>query len=289
MAGRIHGGECTGAGSGPGGLASEGTVRVMPIALPLLAVMLALLASPPSVDPVPSPETRSHDAGWRGRSWLDQHEDGVAFLTTSTHPQGADVVLLGDSITQSFGGEGRDTGQPGRAALESALPGVLVANQGISGDRTQHLLWRLEHGALAGRSPGVVAIMIGTNNLPHDTGAEIGAGVIEVVRTVRRVAPDSLVLLIAIPPRGASPDDRENPMRRRGEIANTLARHHASTDPSVVWVDPWAALLDADGRPRDGFLAGDAVHLGPDGYRLWAEVLAAHLPNPLEDSPETSP
>jgi beta-glucosidase len=131
--------------------------------------------------------------------------------------------------------------------------------------------------------------MIGTNNLPHDTGAEIGAGIIEVVRTVRRLAPESSVLLIAMPPRGASPDDRENPMRRRGEIANTLARHHARTDPSVVWVDPWAALLDADGRPRDGFLAGDAVHLGPDGYRLWAAALAAHLPNLLEDPTETSP
>ncbi len=252
----------------------------------MIAAVAALHAPPVTLDPVPSPETRSHPAGWRGRSWLDQHQDGVAFLQRSDHPRGADLVLLGDSITQSFGGEGRDTGQPGREALSSALPEVLVANQGISGDRTQHLLWRLEHGALAGRSPNVVAIMIGTNNLPYDAGAEIGAGVIELVRTVRELAPDSTILLHAIPPRGASPED---PMRRRGAIANALARSHADTDPAVIWVDPWAALLDDRGRPRAGLLAGDAVHLGPDGYRLWAETLATHVPRPVARPSELTP
>lgn len=237
---------------------------------PLLACLMLTAVPPASLTPAASPETRSHPAGWQGRSWQDQHEDGVAFLRESDHPRGADLVLLGDSITQSFGGEGRQTGQPGRTALVAALPGLVIANQGISGDRTQHLRWRLEHDALAGRAPRFVAVMIGTNNLPHDSGAEIGAGVIEVVRTIRRVAPDSTVLLHAIPPRGAEPDD---PMRRRRDVANTLARSFAATDPAVVWVDPWESLLDVDGRPIPGLMSNDAVHLGLFGYSLWAHHL----------------
>ena len=234
---------------------------------------------PETVQPVPSSETRSRPAGWGSRSWRDQHEDGRRFLRESTHPQGADLVLLGDSITQSFGGEGRQTGQPGRTALVTALPDLVVANQGISGDRTQHLLWRLENGALAGRNPGFVAVMIGTNNLPHDGGDEISAGMIEVVRAVRRIAPSTVVLLHAIPPRGTEPDD---PMRGRAALANAQARSFAETDPKIVWIDPWPSLLDETGRPRPGFMAGDAVHFGPKGYTLWATRLQEVVRKPRD-------
>ncbi len=158
---------------------------------------------------------------------------------------------------------------------------MIVANQGISGDRTQHLAWRLEQGALAGREPEFIAVMIGTNNLPHDAGAEIGAGIVEVVRTVRRLAPSSTVLLHAIPPRGAEPDD---PMRERRRIANALARSHADSDPNVTWLDPWPSLLDENRRPRAGYMAGDAVHFGPKGFELWAtrlrEALRPSQPGP---------
>ena len=263
-----------------------------PLLAPLTLVMLTTLFSlrpatqeaeapppPETVRPVPSSETRSRAAGWGDRSWRDQHEDGRRFLRESGHPNGADLVLLGDSITQSFGGEGRRTGQPGRTALVTALPDLVVANQGISGDRTQHLLWRLENGALAGRNPGFVAVMIGTNNLPHDEGAEIGAGMIEVVRAVRRIAPSSVVLLHAIPPRGTEPDD---PMRGRAALANAQARSFAETDPRIVWIDPWPSLLDENDRPRPGFMAGDAVHFGPKGYTLWATRLQEVVRKPRD-------
>lgn len=250
----------------------------------LLALATGFPVEPPSITPAPSGETRTHAAGWGERSWLDQHGDGVAFLRDSDHPRGADLVLLGDSITQSFGGEGRRTGQPGRSALAAALPGLVIANQGISGDRTQHLIWRLEEGALAGREPRFVAVMIGTNNLPHDAGAEIGAGVVEVVRVIRRLSPDSDILLLAIPPRGVEPSD---PMRRRRMIANALARSFAESNPRVTWVDPWAAFLDDDGRPRPGLMAGDAVHFGPEGYAVWADHLRRAL-DPLVSNPAGS-
>ena len=228
---------------------------------------------PKTVQAVPSPETRSRAAGWRGRSWMDQHEDGRRFLRDSPHPTGADLVLLGDSITQSFGGEGRLTGQPGLPALEAALPDLVVANQGISGDRTQHLLWRLRHDALAKRQPPWIAVMIGTNNLPHDAAPEIAAGIQAIVEEIRRISPDSIILLHALPPRGLTPED---PMRKRAAETNRLARPLADGD-RVRWVDPWSVLLEADGSPRDGHLAADGVHLGPEGYAAWAKQLGLKM------------
>ena len=227
---------------------------------------------PETVQPVPSPETRSRPAGWGSRSWRDQHEDGRRFLRESRHPAGADLLLLGDSITQSFGGEGRRTGQPGRSALRRSLPDLVVANQGISGDRTQHLLWRLRHDALAQRRPTWIAVMIGTNNLPHDQAPAIAAGIKEVVAEIQKTSPTSIILLHAIPPRGTSPQD---PMRTRVADTNRITRSLADGS-KIRWVDPWPVLLEDDGTPRRGFLAPDGIHLGPQGYAAWAKALQHH-------------
>ena len=241
---------------------------------------------PPLPDPVravPSPETRSRAAGWGDRSWMDQHEDGRRFLRESRYPAGADLVLLGDSITQSFGGVGRRTGQPGRQALQDHLPNLVIANQGISGDRTQHLLWRLRHDALENRRPTWIAVMIGTNNLPHDEAPAIAAGIKEVILEIRRISPTSTILLHAVPPRGTSPGD---PMRTRVRETNRIARSLADGE-DVLWIDPWPMLLVDDGTPRRGFLAEDGVHLGPKGYEAWARTLGRLVNRPARPSRPT--
>ncbi|MCH2161590.1 MAG: GDSL-type esterase/lipase family protein [Phycisphaerales bacterium] len=255
--------------------------------MPLSSLCLALFACSPqpvagpgetattppaTVIPVPSPETRSHAAGWRGRSWLDQHQDG------STHLEGNPVqlVLIGDSITQSFGGEGRQTGQPGAEALAEALPGVAVANQGISGDRTQHVLWRLENAALGGRCPGFIAVMIGTNNLPHDSAEEIVLGIEEIARRIRLACPESTLLLHAVPPRGHAPNDA---MRRKVMEVNTTIRTLCTRD-GVEWVDPWTEAVAEDGTLNPKVMAGDGVHLAPGGYQAWASALGEHVVRP---------
>ncbi|MCH2163010.1 MAG: GDSL-type esterase/lipase family protein, partial [Phycisphaerales bacterium] len=227
-----------------------------------------------TVIPVPSPETRSQAAGWRGRSWLDQHLDGSSHLKGNP----ADLVLIGDSITQSFGGEGRQTGQPGASALAEALPGLAVANQGISGDRTQHLLWRLDNSALGGRCPEFIAVMIGTNNLPHDSDEDIILGIEEVARRIRAACPESTLLLHAIPPRG---HDSTDAMRGKVLRANTSIRTLADRD-RVEWVDPWTEAVAEDGTLNPKVMAGDGVHLAPGGYRAWAMALRRQIaPNSI--------
>ena len=37
-------------------------------------------------------------------------------------------------------------------------------NLGIGGDRTQHVLWRLDNGNIDGIKPKLAVLMIGTNN-----------------------------------------------------------------------------------------------------------------------------
>ena len=76
-------------------------------------------------------------------------------------------------------------------------------NLGISGDRTEHVLWRLQNGHLQGMSPDVAVVMIGTNNFGQsnpDSVQEVLEGIAEVVEIVQNKLPYTQVLLLDIFP-----------------------------------------------------------------------------------------
>ena len=54
---------------------------------------------------------------------------------------------------------------PGKEIWDQYYGKLNAANFGISGDKTQHVLWRIDQGELDGISPKVVVLLIGTNNL----------------------------------------------------------------------------------------------------------------------------
>ena len=72
----------------------------------------------------------------------------------------AQLVFLGDSITHGWDGKGK-------AVWEKTWAPLKAANFGIGGDRTEHVLWRLEHGNFDGLKPKEIVLMIGTNNTGH--------------------------------------------------------------------------------------------------------------------------
>src|SRR4029453_623056 len=84
-----------------------------------------------------------------------------------------DLIYVGDSIVQLYEKQGKDTWDRYYAPRNAV-------NLGISWDRTEHVLWRLDHGNLDGISPKLAIVMIGQNNGPHNTAEEIGAGVTAV-------------------------------------------------------------------------------------------------------------
>src|SRR5713101_9183947 len=75
------------------------------------------------------------------------------------------VLFLGDSLTERFDPE----------LWHQHLEPRGVLNAGVSGDRTEHLLWRLQHGNLDGPPPAAIVVLIGTNDLTHDRAPEIVA------------------------------------------------------------------------------------------------------------------
>src|SRR5262249_39818380 len=80
---------------------------------------------------------------------------------------GIEFLFLGDSITEGW------RGPPGQEAWRKLFEPLHAANFGIGGDRTQHVLWRIENGELEGIHPKLAVLMIGTNNLGSNTVEQI--------------------------------------------------------------------------------------------------------------------
>lgn len=214
---------------------------------------------PATCRPTTNPETRSQLAGWGDRSWMNQFDD----IRAGAQKLDPKIVLIGDSITQGWAGGGRRVGGAGGAAREKHLePLGTVLNAGISGDRTQHVLWRLGHGMLDGCSPEVIALMIGTNNLPDDPADDIARGIETIVTDLLGRCPGAAIVLVSCPPRGREP---EGALRAKGDEVNRRVKQLADRD-RVVWLDVTPLLTDGSGFAREDRMAGDFIHFSAAGY-----------------------
>ena len=179
-----------------------------------------------------------------------------------TKAGGVDLAFLGDSITQGW------EGQP---AWEKHFAPLKAANFGFSGDRTEHVLWRLAHGELVGLTPKVIVIMIGTNNIGHGSSnpAETAAGVKAIVNTLRAKIPSAKILLLGIFPRDEKPD---GPMRKQVAEATSLFKNVAN-GKTIHFMDIAKSFLEPDGTVRPEIMP-DFLHLSEQGYNRWAEAIA---------------
>jgi lysophospholipase L1-like esterase len=197
------------------------------------------------------------------RGWKDRHE----LLNKRAEEAGekAQVVFIGDSITQGWEGEGK-------AAWSTHFARYNAVNLGIGGDRTQHVLWRLDNGNLKGLKPKAAVVMIGTNNSNGDdnTPGQIADGVTAIVRKLREKLPDTKILLLPIFPRGENFNNQRGKILQVNQVLQKLA-----DGQHILWVDFGHKFVTPEGRiPRD--LMPDYLHLSPPAYEIWAESI-----NPL--------
>ncbi|MEY2714045.1 MAG: hypothetical protein RIT24_388 [Planctomycetota bacterium] len=237
-----------------------------------LACALAAQEAPTKAFPAhPSHEDRAAAAGWGKGTWLDQH----ARCKATARRGGIDLVLLGDSITQGFGGPTREVSQPAGNTLVRELGAWRTANMGISGDGVSHVLWRLQNGALDGLDPRFVAMMIGTNDLSRgESPTFVADGIAACVREIRTRVPHAIVVVEPPIPRGK---DRSDGMRSKTDETTKLVRERCGNDALVSVLDLAPTFCDADGALLANRFAGDLLHLSADGYRAWAATLREEL------------
>lgn len=148
------------------------------------------------------------------------------------------------------------------------------ANFGVSGDRTQHVLWRIENGELDGIHPKALVLMIGTNNSNSDTSEPIVQAITKIVGATRAKLPDTKILLLGIFPRGDKNDNLDNKaMATIREVNPEIAK--LADGQKVFYLDIGGSFIVQGKIPRE--FMPDQLHLSPRGYQVWAEAIDAQL------------
>jgi lysophospholipase L1-like esterase len=186
-----------------------------------------------------------------------------------------DVVFLGDSITDGWGGEGHNPKANGAAVWKEHFEPLHAVNLGIGGDRTQHVLWRVENGEFDGYTPKAVVLMIGTNNLGSNTDEEIADGIKAVVEAIHKKHPKTKVLLLGIFPRGEKPTDKNRD--RIKDINKTISKLD-DKGKTVRYLDIGDKFVEKDGTLSKDIMY-DFLHLTPKGYQIEADAIE----KPLKD------
>jgi lysophospholipase L1-like esterase len=178
---------------------------------------------------------------------------------------------VGDSITQQWGSP-LDAGVL-NASWQKHFASYRTINVGIGGDKSQNVLWRLDHGGVEGLQPKVVVVMIGNNNMffAPETGVEAAAkGVQMCVTNLRGKFPDAEIIAAKILPCHAPGVDFYENIRKTNAAIETLK---LGSDPKVHVLDLWGDFTNADGSIRKPLFRSDSIHLSLDGYSVYAARL----------------
>ena len=202
---------------------------------------------------------------WGGRTWLDTHAGLVKTVQANRGP--IDVLLVGDSITMQWG-----------AAWQKHFGRLKTVNIGIGGDKTQNVLWRLDHGGVEGLEPRAVVLLIGNNNMffTPETGIEPAArGIKACADNLREKFPAAQLVVVKVFPAHAPGNPFYEDIRKVNAALDTL---ELDADPRTHVLDISGEMVDADGRLEPGLFTPDNIHLTQDGgYELFARRLAPLL------------
>jgi lysophospholipase L1-like esterase len=230
----------------------------------LMLVGCVPLALAQEAKPDVKPEVKPNDAvvpAPKEADWMKRHES----FNERVKKGNVDLLFIGDSITEGWE-------RAGKKVWEEFYGKRNAVNLGIGGDRTQHVLWRLDNGNIDGIKPKAAVLMIGTNNSGSNTSEQIAEGVKAIVDKLKAKLPETKILVLAIFPRGANKDDAR---RKVNEGANQLIAKLAD-DKQVFFLDIGPKFLKEDGTLSKEVMP-DLLHLNEASYRIWAESIESKL------------
>lgn len=228
--------------------------KLLSSALVLLALGVTAVQADSTVNTAAQPVARQKNP----ESWLRAHEQ----ISRSAQRGEVPILFIGDSITHMMlnksGSVWRDTYQK-----------IGCVNIGLSGDKVENILWRIQNGALGTVQPKVTVLLAGVNNMRKNTPEEIGLGVGAIVDELKESLPDTKILLLGVFPRGhkANTADRITIQEINQHIEKL------NDGERVFYLDIGEEFLTEDGSLKPGAMQKDGLHPDVKGYEIWAEAI----------------
>lgn len=212
--------------------------------------------------------TATHPVPKDSERWMARHES----MNRRAQEGNVDLVFIGDSIVENWEDDGK-------AVWDRYYGHRNAMNLGIGGDRTEHVIWRLDHGNIDGIHPKLAVVMIGQNNGGHNTAEEIAEGVTAIVNQLREKLPDTKILLLGIFMRNETPNEERVALATANRIVSGL-----DDGEHVVYRDITGIYLRPDGT-IPAALMPDFEHPNEAGFRAWAEAIEPDVARLMGDEP----
>jgi enterochelin esterase-like enzyme/lysophospholipase L1-like esterase len=211
------------------------------------------------------------NAQWAVNWWMPRHE---AKLAQRMAMKQVDLLMIGDSITHGWEDKGKETWDKYYAPRN-------VLNLGFSGDRTEHVIWRFQNGAIDDINPKLAVIMIGTNNTGHrkESPVHTAIGIKRVVAELQLRLPNTKVLLLDVFPRGA---DAEDELRKINTAVNEIIKDYA--DEKKIWLLSIGDKFLEDGNILPKTIMPDLLHPNDKGYEIWAEAMEPMIKKLMDEA-----
>jgi len=191
-----------------------------------------------------------------GKEGEDQYGDGRWMLMHQRFISEArdgepEVVWVGDNLIQNLSSS---------RIWDSSFCLMHSACFGISGDRTENVLWRLQNGELEDVSPKIIVLSVGQENY-GDSPEAIVEGVKAICGFIRSKQPQAFLVLLTLLPRGSP----TSPLRTRNVGVNQLMADYVKGNSRVQLVNIDTGFVQVDGTisHHDMF---DYISLTQKGY-----------------------
>ena len=201
--------------------------------------------------------------------WIARHAENIAAVEAANDPkkdQKIELLMVGDSITHNF-----DKGGPGEGIWEKYFVPLNALNLGFGGDRTNHVLWRLDHLPKIKTAPKAASLMIGTNNIcwGSDQPKQAADGVQAVAKKLNEMYPKMEILVLGVFPRRRNLD---HPHRKEIIELNSHLPKLLENIPNVTYLDIGSKFLDNKGYLSEEMMP-DTTHPSEKGHEIWAKAI----------------
>ena len=224
--------------------------------------------------------------------WQQRQAEITAELKERKDLPAVRLVFLGDSITD-FWHLGPNPWFPtmrcGRLIWDESFAGQpsenLAINLGLSGDRIEHVLFRLlpqsagglGHLDAPGLHPEFVVLMVGINNTwaaETPMAGSVFAGIKAVLTAVHERQPKSTVILQSLLPTNDETKNRDVVRPVNQQLAGLVASQPFAA--YALYLDLYSSFVDASGHQL-GQHFNDGLHPSESGYRVWRDQLVPFL------------
>jgi len=202
----------------------------------------------------------------------------------------APIVFLGDDMLNLWTEDTKSANpslERGIHNWQKTWAPMGAANFGLGGDRTEHVLWRIDHGLFDGLRPKVIVLLVGTQNSLavghpdpesgvksyHCTSEQTAEGIRAILDRLKVRCPDTKVLLLGILPNY----DKKSAFRVQNEATNAIIKDFGD-EKTIFYMDIGAKFLKPSGEINT-MLMPYAFHPSEAGYKVFSDAI---MPKVLE-------